>query len=363
MFLWGNRHFSTLNGKEKTLDIKKIIASVPPKFSARVVSAILAFLITFAGFKCYKIISNTLSNSEKNGETGELITSDGESTDDTQASVTPEEGKEIIKTDNVLSITYGVCSESAVLYNIDKNEILCEKNMNYEVGVGDIATFITAIIIADKIEKGELSESDEVVCPASAAKRPNYALSSEIYSVGQRLNIKTLLTCMFYQRGSSFAYSLAVHTSGSEDSFVLEMNSFAENLGLKSTYFTNVCGQDDGLSKTTAYETAVVMKAFFEYDILKELFESDEPIIIKKNGAQSSVYLTVSNDFFETNCTENQASSDGIKGGKIGYCGYLNSGVILFDDGVYRYLSITLCGPSAFADAMQLYARLEAIDF
>ncbi len=339
------------------MDIKKIIASVPPKWSARAVSIVLAFIITFTGFKCYQVISK--NNPQKNENNAPSINdgSQAETNDDTQASVTPEENKEIIKTDDVLSITYGISAESAVLYNIDKNSMLCEKNMNYEVGVGDITVFMTALLIADKIDKGELREGDIVVCPASAARQPNYALSAEIYSVGQRLDVKTLLRCMFYQRGSAFAYSLAVHISGSEESFVSEMNAFAEAIGLKSTGFTTVCGQDDGTAKTTAYETAVIIKSFFESEMLKDIFESDEPIIIKKNGSQSSVYLTVTNDFFELNCTQNQANADGIKGGKTGYCGYLNWGVVLFDDGAYRYVAITLCSPSAFADAMQIYAR------
>ncbi len=339
------------------MDIKKILLSVPPKWSARLVAGVLAIVITFTCFKCFHLISNKLDDSENLEENGEENGKEEGSSEDTQTSVTPEEEKEIIKTNNSLSITYGVSAESAALYNVDKNEIFCQKSMNYEVGVGDITVFMAAVIIANKIESGELKNSDTVVCPASAAKRANYALSSEIYSVGQRLDVETLLTCMLYQRGSSFVYSLAVHISGSEENFVSEMNSFAKSVGLKSTVFTNVCGQDDGVSKTTAYEAAVIIKLFLEYDILKSIFESDEPIIIKKNALQSSVYLTVSNDFFEVNCTENQANADGIKGGKIGYCGYLNWGIVLFDDGAYRYVSIVLCSPTAFADTMQIYAR------
>ncbi len=344
------------------MNIKRSISFFPPKWSARAVSVILAFLITIGGFKCFELIfKNGFSEKAPNAEPSSDVAQNAHP-DDTQTSVDIEESREIIKTEDVLSITYGVSAESAVLYNITKNEMVCEKNMNYQVGVGDYSVFMTALITADKIDKGELKKSDMAVCPSAAARQPNYALSSEIYSVGQRLDIETLLKCMLYQRGSSFAYSLAVHISGSEEEFVAEMNAFAEALGLKSTRFTNVCGQDDGVSKITAYEAAVIIKAFFENEMLSEMFRSNDPVIIRKNGTQSSVYLTVSNDFFEVNCTPNQAAADGIKGGKIGYLGYLNWGIMYFYDGVYSYAAITLCSPAAFADSMQIYARREAPD-
>ncbi len=333
------------------MNIKKKLLELPPKITSRVISAMIALFVTVAVFKCASLISG--------GKKADLNrpsdTSAPENTDDKETSIDPEKTDDIINIDNVLSITYGVVGESGVLYNIDKNEIVSEKNMGFRLSCGDISDITVAIIIADMIERGELCETDTVVCPAMAAKRPNYALSSEVYSVGERLDVITLLKCLLYQRGSSYAYALAVHSLGSEDAFVAEMNRAVSEIGASSTLFTNVCGHDDGEAKTTAYDTAVILKAFFERDILRGIFESNEPVVIRKNGYNSSVYLTVTNDFFELNCTENQAREDGIIGGRSGSSGYRGWCIILFDDGAYRYLSIILSSASAFSDSMLIY--------
>ncbi len=337
---------------------KKLIQRIPPNISTKIVSGVLALFIALSAVKCFQLISaGKRLEDNKNEDNSEPENSDTDN--DIPVSTTPSESADVIKTTNTKSVTYGVSAEGAVLYNLDKNEIACEKNMKYQLACGDISIFAAAILIADKLESGEISAEDKVVCPASAARRPNYTLSEAIYSVGTNLNVETLLKCMLYQRGSGFAYSLAVHVSGSEELFVKEMNLLAEKLGAASTVFTNVCGQDDGISKTTAYDTAIIIKAFFERQMLSDIFRSHEGVTVRKNGAQSSVYLTVKNDFFEINCSENQAKTDGILGGKTGYCGYLGWSVVLFNDGAYRYAAIVISGPSAFSDAMQIFSQRE----
>ncbi len=339
------------------MNIKRKLLSLPPKITSRVIAALLALFITFSVFKCVDLITRT-GGDDKNNEADQSGENENKDTSsDKEASVTPNENAVVIKKDNVLSITYGVNGESGVLYNITKNELVAEKNMDYRLGVGELSDFMAAIVLADMLSSGDLKENETVVCPAMAAKRPKYELSSDVYSVGERLDVITLIKCLLYQRGSSYTYALAVHSMQSEEQFVDRMNEKAKELGAVSTVFTNVCGQDDGNAKTTAYDTAVILKAFFERDILKEIFESNQPVIIRKKGSNSSVYLTVTNDFFELNCTENQAKQDGIIGGKSGECGYLNWCVVMFDDGVDRYISVSLASPSAFEDSMFIYTR------
>ncbi len=332
---------------------KKKFLSVSPRITSKIVSAVLAVFVALAVIKIISLITSPKTPTAEPPSTE----TNGDSITDENISDEVEIQKDIINIDNVLSITYGVSAESGLLYNIDKNEIVCEKNMKYQIGVGDLSDFAAAIVISEKIESGDIKLSDTVVCPAMAAKRPNYLLSSSVYAVGERLDIETLLKCLIYQRGSSFLYALAVHISGSEENFVSEMNQLVSELGASSTKFTNVCGQDDGTSKTTAYDTAIILKKFFETEIICEIFTSNDPVIIRKNGIQSSVYLTVTNDFFELNCTENQAREDGIIGGKSGSSGYLGWCAVMFYDGNCRYISLSLSSSSAFADSMFIYAR------
>ena len=193
------------------------------------------------------------------------------------------------------------------------------------------------------------------MCPASAAKSENYALSSDVFSIGKRMKISDIIKCMMYQRGSSYAYTLAVHISGSEEEFVKAMNSLCAELGLKETKFQSVCGGDDSSGVTSAYDVAVIMKSFLEDSSLKKIFLSKEPVTVDR-GYSDSVCLVVKNDFFEKYCTESQSKNDGLIGGKsslIGYCGWT---VAVFERNEKEYVSVVLESGTSFSDTLIMYS-------
>ena len=169
------------------------------------------------------------------------------------------------------------------------------------------------------------------------------------------MKISDILKCMMYQRGSSYAYTLAVHISGSEEEFVKEMNSLCTELGLKGTEFKSVCGGDIDSGYTTAYDIAVIMKVFLEDVRLREIFLSREPVSIDR-GYSESVCLVVKNDFFEKYCTESQSQSDGLIGGKSGCIGYSGWAVAVFERNEKEYISVVTESGTAFSDTLIMYS-------
>ena len=99
-----------------------------------------------------------------------------------------------------------------------------------------------------------------------------------------------------------------------------------------------------------------MMKYFLDDELLRGIFCSSEPVKIKKYEQSSSVYLTVSNDFFENTCTDSQAKADGILGGKTGICGYSQWTAVLFTNGKTEYMVIALNSPSPYPDVLRMYA-------
>lgn len=346
------------------MNLRAIFSAFPPRLGSKLISALLALCISLGGLKCFSVLKGSDADSpEKEGESVSVDTENDPVSDKTQASggsipeSKPEKPKpQMFDTHNAKPISTLVTADGAVMCELDSKTALAVKELEKQMGSGDISVFMTALIVSEKLSKGSLSEIEEAVCPAGAARKANYSLSSDILSVGKRMNIRELLTCMLYQRGSSFAYTLAVHISGSEESFVNEMNTKAKEYGMHNTVFTNVCGADDKESVTTSYDTVILLSKFLEDARLRKIFCSDEKITVGMSS-QSSVYLTVSNDFFETHCTPWQAKVDGIIGGKTGACGYMQWAIVLFSDGDNEYAVAVLGSVSPFSDALKIFAE------
>lgn len=344
------------------MNLRSIVSAFPPRIGSRLISALLALCITLGCFKCVSLLK---SGKKQDTDVGDDVgasadreePSDSIQTGNDNSSGDPEQAKPIFDGKNAKAVSTLVTADGALMCDLDKKLIIAEKEREMELGSGDISIFMTALIVSEKLSKGSVSETDEAVCPAGAARKANYSLSSDILSVGKRMNIRELLTCMLYQRGSSFAYTLAVHISGSEESFVNEMNLKAKAYGMKNTVFTNVCGADDKEAVTTAYDAALLLSTFLEDARLRKIFCSDEKVTIGMYSQSSSVYLTVSNDFFETHCTPWQAKVDGIIGGKTGSCGYTQWAVVLFLDENTEYAVFVLGSVSPFSDALKIYAE------
>ncbi len=348
------------------MNLRGIISAFPPRLGSKLISAILALCISIGVFKCVSLLKGGNATDTENGPDSNVSTDNvtNNVTDNTQSgsgNVKEETAQPpntpVFDDKNAKPISTLVTADGAIMCNIDGKSTVAKKETEKLLGSGDISVFMTSLIVSEKLSKGSISETEEAVCPAGAARKANYSLSSDILSVGKRMNIRELLTCMLYQRGSSFAYTLAVHISGSEESFVNEMNAKAKEYGMKDTVFTNVCGADDKEAVTTSYDTMLLLSKFLEDTRLRKIFCSDEKITIGMYSQSNSVYLTVSNDFFETHCTPWQAKVDGIIGGKTGSCGYTQWAIVLFSDGKSEYAVAVLGSVSPFSDALKIYAE------
>ena len=323
-----------------------------PRICSRIISAIIALTVTFAGFKGYELIKikkNTEGGTDAKGEGG------GETV---EVGTAPEENKgnseKVFSEENAVTVSGEINAEAVIICNMSGLQIIAEKEKKKVISCGELAVFATALLTSRAIDSGRISETEYAVCPANAQKKPNYSASSGVFSVGEKMTVKDILRCMLYQRGSSYAYTLAVHISGSEESFVSELNTLSAELKMTETAFTNVCGLDDGVAKTTAYDMAILMKHFLSDGRLKGLFSSMERLTVGEGFG--SVYLTVANDFFVSSCTESQAKADGILGGKIGI--HVSGGwsAVLFSRGESEYLVITLGSPSPYSETLKLCA-------
>jgi len=330
------------------MGIRDMFRSLPPKLTSKIISGILAFTITAAGFTCVEALFGRESQNDSEEPSVENETLSG----GTEEKV---ENKAVFDAEGAMSLGSAVNGLSGVFCSLSERKILAEKNMETRINAGELSAFVTAIVVSRAVESGKIVFEDMAVCPASAAKSENYALSSDVFSIGKRMKIADILKCMMYQRGSSYAYTLAVHISGSEEEFVKEMNSLCAELGLKGTAFNSVCGGENSSGYTTSYDIAVIMKTFLEDNRLREIFLSREPVTIDR-GYSESVCLVVKNDFFEKYCTESQSKNDGLIGGKSGYVGYSGWAIAVFERNGKEYVSVVTESGTAFSDILIMYS-------
>lgn len=333
------------------MNFERLFDVFTPRVSSKIISMVLALAITVAGLKGFEYISSQ-KKTEENNENG---------TEETvQTDVPQEEGKaeteKIFSDDGALDISVDMTLGSALLCDMTKMRIVAQKEKEEVINCGEISVFATALLVSRAIDSGRIGENDYAVCPASAQKRPNYSVSGSVLSVGKKMTVRDILRCMIYQRGSSFAYTLAVHVSGSEEAFVSELNAMSSELKMSGTAFTNVCGEDDGIAKTTVYDAALLFKAFLNDQRLRNIFCSSERLVISGGEGQSSIYLTVANDFFVSTCTESQARADGVLGGKIGMLRDGKWSAVLFTKGESEYMIITLGSTTPYSDTLKIYA-------
>ena len=328
------------------MNLKGIIYCAPPKITARVIAAILALLLALAAFK----ISDSLIKADTENEDQDAV----ESEELNGGKETESPKRDVFNAEGAISVGAVVNGSSAFLCNLTDSAVIAEKNCYEKVSARDATVFMVALTVSKAINEGRVNLTDEAVCPASAAKFPNYKLSEEVLPIGKRMKIGDILKCMLYQSGSSYAYTLAVHISGSEEAFVSEMNAYCANLKLSETSFVS-CTGDEAVSGTiSAYDLAAILKAALSEPLIRGIICSDDMITVGY-GQSGSVNLVVKNDFFESYCTESQAKNDGIIGGKVGAFGYNRWSAILFSRDGKDYLSLVLDSNDAFADGLMLY--------
>ncbi len=154
-------------------------------------------------------------------------------------------------------------AQSAVIIDADSKNVLYSKNADKPRGMASTTKIMTALVA---IENGDPDQ--EFVIPAEAVGIEG---SSVYLKEGEPLSLRELLYCLMLESGNDAATAIAIFVGGSEENFVKMMNDRADELGLKSTNFTNPHGLSDPEHRTTAYELAVITAEAMQYPLFREI--------------------------------------------------------------------------------------------
>ncbi|MDD5748506.1 MAG: D-alanyl-D-alanine carboxypeptidase [Actinomycetota bacterium] len=161
-----------------------------------------------------------------------------------------------------------VYAESAVLMDAESGALLYEKNSHTKLPMASTTKILTALVVREQLDLNEPVTITPEACSVG---------EQEIWlEPGETLTVKQLLMALLVQSANDAAYALALHTSGSIESFARLMNVKAQELGAKDSHFTNPHGLDQPEHYTTAYDLAIMGRELLRDPVLSKIVSNQK---------------------------------------------------------------------------------------
>lgn len=154
-------------------------------------------------------------------------------------------------------------ASAAVLYCVDNNTVLYQRNMNKRLKMASTTKLMTALLTLEVAEKHDKT----VTFTADMIEEG----SSMYLKLGEKVRLSDLCVGMMLPSGNDAATAAAVAISGSREKFAERMNRRAGQLGLDGTSFVTPSGLDDKNHYSTARDMAVLMKACLKNKQFREI--------------------------------------------------------------------------------------------
>lgn len=133
-------------------------------------------------------------------------------------------------------------AKSAVLMDAASGKVLNEKNSHEKLAIASVTKVMSMLLIMEAIDSGKLSFEDKVSVSEYAAGMGG---SQAYIEAGEEFTVTEMMKALAIHSSNDVTVSLAEKVSGSEETFVSDMNIKAEELGMKDTKFFDCTGLDD----------------------------------------------------------------------------------------------------------------------
>lgn len=242
-------------------------------------------------------------------------------------------------------------SEHAILYNMNEDMVLYEKDADTRTYIASLTKIMTTIVAIENID--DINES--VTIPYEGLEGLIEANASVAgFRLGQRVTYKDLLYGILLPSGADATKTVAYYIAGSEEKFVDLMNEKAEELGLTNTHFANTSGLDTDNHYSTVREMSIVLKYALQNETFKEIYTTNKYTTSDNSLTFKSVYSNYLNRY----SLENKY----VYGSKTGYttlAGYCLSTIANYDDVEYMLITTNADGTSNYPlhimDAQMIY--------
>jgi D-alanyl-D-alanine carboxypeptidase len=165
-------------------------------------------------------------------------------------------------------------ADQAIIINYDNDEILYEKNADFEFAPASMTKIMTAYVVFDRLKNTSLSIKN--LCRISA-KAYKIGGSRSFLEIDDAVSINDLLKGLIVQSGNDSAIALAECMSGTEFDFAKLMNIYAKRLGMNNSNFVNASGWPVYDHYSTVRDLAILSKAIInKFPYLYNFFSISE---------------------------------------------------------------------------------------
>ena len=149
-----------------------------------------------------------------------------------------------------------ISARSAVVMDAASGSLLFEKNPDQSIPPASLTKLVAMYTVMQAVERGEINLTDTIMPPAESWA-VNIPPGSSLMFLGnnQRVTVEELMRGMAVVSGNDAAVALAIHTAGSVETFVRQMNEAVAALGLQNTHFEDANGLSE-YNRTTARDFA-----------------------------------------------------------------------------------------------------------
>ena len=167
-----------------------------------------------------------------------------------------------------------VNARAAIVVDTTDDVILFGKNENQKMYPASITKIMTALLVVEAVERGEL-RMDQVITASETAFFDMIADGSSAgIKPGEQMPLKDLLYCMLLISANEACNIVAEAVDGNVATFVARMNTRAQELGCKNTHFVNTHGLHDDEHYTTAWDIYLIAREVLKSETLMTICNS-----------------------------------------------------------------------------------------
>jgi D-alanyl-D-alanine carboxypeptidase (penicillin-binding protein 5/6) len=154
-------------------------------------------------------------------------------------------------------------ARSFIVIDHDSGRVLAALDPDSRQEPASLTKLMTAYVVFHALKQGRIKLDDVVTVSENAWRQaaPKLGGSAMYIEVGKQISVENLLQGMIVQSGNDATLALAEYVGGTEPTFVQMMNSFAKQLGLTGTNFTDSAGMPNPEQYITARDAALLASA------------------------------------------------------------------------------------------------------
>jgi len=183
---------------------------------------------------------------------------------------------------------FDINSKSALLMDAGTGTILYEKNIHEQLPPASVTKIMTMLLVMESLDSNKITLEDKVVVSERASKMGGTQLYLE---PGEVKTVEELMKGVAIRSANDATVALGEHIAGTEELFVQQMNSRAQELGMENTTFINTNGLPAEGHVTTAHDIALMSRELLNHKGVHRWLTTwmDTVIVGKRQSAQSLV--------------------------------------------------------------------------